>query len=366
MGSMSRIAVCTALALGTLAVAASHASAASRAGTVYTSTNAGSGNAILAFDRAGDGSLRPAGSFSTGGDGAGAGLGSQGALSLADHGGLLYAVNAGSNSITAFSVRAHGLHLLGTTPSGGDEPISLTVHGNLLYVLDAGSGVISGFTGARDGQLAALGGSTQPIAGSGPAQVGFTPGGGALVVSDKDTNTIDTFLLDSQGRAGAAQSNPSEGDTPFGFDFDRRGHLIVSEAFGGAPGASALSSYAVTSAGTLETISPSVADNQAAACWVQVTKNGRFAYTTNTGSGSISSYTVHRDGSIELLDQVGADTGAGSTPTDLAESGSGRVLLALLPGTDSVASYRVGPHGRLASVDHVGGVPSTAAGLAAR
>src|SRR5436190_13845479 len=364
MGSMSRIAVCTALALGTLAVAASHASAASRAGTVYTSTNAGSGNAILAFDRAGDGSLRPAGSFSTGGDGAGAGLGSQGALSLADHGGLLYAVNAGSNSITAFSVRAHGLHLLGTTPSGGDEPISLTVHGNLLYVLDAGSGVISGFTGARDGQLAALGGSTQPIAGSGPAQVGFTPGGGALVVSDKDTSTIDTFLLDSQGRAGAAQSNPSEGDTPFGFDFDKRGHLIVSEAFGGAPGASALSSYSVAPAGALDTISPSIPDHETAACWVEVTKNGRFAYTTNTGSGSISSYAVAHDGSLGLLERVAADAGAGSAPTDLAQSRSGRVLLALLPGTDSVAAYRVGSGGGLSLVDQAGGIPVSATGLA--
>jgi 6-phosphogluconolactonase len=367
MSFTGRIAGCAALALGAIALAASPASAASRAGTVYTSTNATSGNAILAFDRAGDGSLKPAGSFSAGGNGTGSGLGSQGALSLAREGHLLYAVNAGSDSIATFAVRSHGgLDLLGTTPTRGDQPISLAVHRDLLYVLNAGSGGIAGFTGARDGDLKALAGSDQAIAGTNPAQIGFAPGGGALIVTDKDSNTIDTFLLDGHGRAGAAHSNPSEGETPFGFDTDRRGHLIVSEAFGGATGASALSSYSLTPSGGLDTISPSVADDETAACWVEVSKNGRFAFTTNTGSGSISSYSVHHDGSLDLRREVAADTGAGSAPTDLAQSRGGRVLLALLPGTHSAASYRVNGHGALRLVDQVGGVPAAATGLAAR
>jgi 6-phosphogluconolactonase len=366
MGCRSRLAVCAVLALGALALAAGPASAASRAGTVYTSTNAASTNAVLAFDRAGDGSLRPAGSFSTDGAGTGAGLGSQGALALTRHGHVLYAVNAGSDSIATFSVSRHGaLHLRGTTPSGGDQPISLTVHGDLLYILNAGSGGITGFTGARGGHLAPLANSTQSIAGSGPAEVAFSNAGDALVVTNKATNTIDTFAIDAKGRAGPAQSNPSEGDTPFGFQFDRRGHMIVSEAFGGAPGASALSSYALAG-GSLQTISPSVADNQAAACWVQVSKNGRVAYTTNTGSGSISSYAVGHDGSLGLLKKVAADTGANSAPTDMALARSGRVLAALLPGTDSVVSLRVGGEGALDTIDQVGGVPGSAAGLAAR
>jgi 6-phosphogluconolactonase (cycloisomerase 2 family) len=363
----SRIVICAALALGALALAAGPASAASHAGTVYTSTNSSAGNAVLAFDRAGDGSLRPAGSFATGGDGTGAGLGSQSALALTRQGHLLYTVNAGSDSISAFSVRPNGdLDLLNTTPSNGDEPISLTVHRDLLYVLNAGSGGIAGFTGARDGDLQALAGSQQALAGSNPAQVGFTPGGDAVVVTEKDSNTIDTFPINTGGQAGPAQSNPSEGQTPFGFAFDPRGHLLVSEAFGGAVGASALSSYSVTPTASLDTISASVSDGQTSACWVQVSNDGRFAYTTNTGSGTISSYTVRHDGSLELLRGIAADTGAGSTPTDLAESRGGRVLVALLPGTQSEASYRVGGHGELQPVDQVGGVPAAATGLAAR
>jgi hypothetical protein len=43
-------------------------------GAVYTMTNSAAGNAIEAFGRAADGSLAPAGTYPTGGDGGGAGL----------------------------------------------------------------------------------------------------------------------------------------------------------------------------------------------------------------------------------------------------------------------------------------------------
>jgi 6-phosphogluconolactonase len=352
------------LALAALAVVAGPAAAAGKA-AVYTSTNSASGNRVLALDRSGSGALSPDGSFATGGTGTGSGLGSQGAVALSTGGRFLYVVNAGSDSISTFSVRPHGLRLTDLTSSGGDQPISLTVHGGLLYALNAGSGTISGFS-RHGGELTPLAGSTEPIGGSGPAQVEFSNDGGELVVTNKNTNTIDTFVVGSDGTPGPAQSQPSEGDTPFGFDFDKRGHLIVSEAFGGAAGASAVSSYSLDSSGLLTTISPSVPDNEAAACWIAVTKNGRFVYTTNTGSGSISSYALGHDGSLGLLEQIAANTGAGSAPTDMAQTSSSRVLFALLPGTGQVAAYRVASDGGLTPVDQAGGVPASASGLAAR
>src|SRR5262245_22620607 len=359
-----RAALGAVLALAALAVGAGPAAAAGKS-AVYTSTNSASGNQVLAFDRAGDGTLSPAGSVATGGNGTGGGLGNQGALALTRGGRFLYVVNAGSDSISTFIARPGGLELTGTTPSGGDQPISLTVHRGLLYVLNAGSGTLSEFTGARRGDLTSLAGSTEPIAGAGPAQVQFSNSGDVLVVTNKATNTIDTFVVGADGTPGPAQSQASEGDTPFGFDFDKRGHLIVSEAFGGAPGASTVSSYSLTSAGLLSTISPSVPDHEAAACWIEVTKNGRFAYTTNTGSGSISSYAIRQDGSLGLLEQVAAATGAGSAPTDLAQTASSRVLFALLPGSGRVAAYRVAGDGGLTPVDQVAGVPASSTGLAA-
>src|SRR5260370_1149553 len=161
---------------------------------VYTLANQTSGNAVALCTRAAEGTLTAAGTVSTGGTGTGAGLGSQGALALSDEGQLLFAVNAGSNEISAFVVNAEArLSLVGRVPSGGTRPISLTVHDHLLYVLNAGGrGNISGFTIASNGALTPIAGSTRPLSGAavGPAQVAFSPDGAVLVVTEKDTNLL--------------------------------------------------------------------------------------------------------------------------------------------------------------------------------
>ena len=233
---------------------------------------------------------------------------------------LLFAVNAGNNSISVFKVSGDSLALLDTVPSGGIEPISLTVRDDLVYVLNAsGTPNISGFRIESEGcpcgrskVLAPLSGSTQNLPGgaaAAPAQVAFSPDGGVLVVTEKKTNLIDTFTLDADGVAQPGVSSPSSGSTPFGFAFAHDDIAIVSEAAGGPGGTSALSSYEVEEDGSLHLVTPSVGDTQKAACWVVVPRNGKFAYTSNTGSGTISSYTVSRDGSLALLNVTAASTG---------------------------------------------------------
>ena len=143
----------------------------------------------------------------------------------------------------------------------------------------------------------------------GPAQIEFGLDGRVLVVTEKATNSIDTYLVGSNGLTTGPNVHASAGTTPFGFEFDRRGHLIVSDAFGGAPGASGLSSYSLPGS-ALTTITASAPDTQTAACWVVVSKNGRFAYTTNTGSADLSSYTIAPDGGLSLLKSVAGTTGA--------------------------------------------------------
>src|SRR5262249_56044059 len=106
----------------------------------------------------------------------------------------------------------------------------------------------------------------------------------------------------------------SSGMTPFGFAFNRRGTLIVSEAFGGATGASAVSSYEVDDDGTLTLITGSAPTHQTAACWIANTANGRFTYTTNTGSSSVSGYAVDRDGALSLLDPDGITAATRAPP----------------------------------------------------
>ncbi len=360
-----------AAALAAFAITAGSAVAGEgRAGALYTLTNGASGNAVLVFDRAGDGTVTPAGSFATGGLGTGAGLGSQGALVLSGNGKWLYAVNAGSNEISAFAVSKDGLTLVSKVGSGGARPISLTVAHDLLYVLNAGDGTIAGniagFSVGSHGELSALADSSRPLSAAsvGPAQIQFSPDGGVLVVTEKGTSSIDTYIVAQDGRASGPNVQASAGATPFGFDFDKRGHLIVSDAFGGAAGASALSSYSLSAAGSLGTITPLAADHQTAACWVVTTKNGRYAYTTNTGSANVSSYAIHHDGSISLLSAVAGTTGAG--PIDVALARNSRYLYTVNSGAHTISAFAVEEDGSLAPIAGVGGLPAGAVGLAAQ
>lgn len=253
------------LALAVLGTGATGALAKSSAGEVYTLTNSPAVNAVKVFHRAGDGSLSAGGEFATGGSGTGGGLGNQGAVVL--DGKRLFAVNAGSDSISAFKVKGDALELVDTVASGGDQPISLTAHDGLLYVLNAGgAGNIRGFTFTKNGGLSPLAGSTRSLSGggTGPAQVSFDPEGELLVVTEKNTNLIDTYEVDEDSRLASGPSpQASSGPTPFGFAFDKRGHLIVSEAFGGAPDQSAVSSYEVDD-GDIESITPSAGTTETA------------------------------------------------------------------------------------------------------
>jgi 6-phosphogluconolactonase len=339
-------------------------------GAVYTMSNAPDHNAVLIFDRLSDGRLVLAGAVGTGGSGTGAGLGNQGGLVLSGNEKWLLVVNAGSDSISVLEVRRRGLRLVEVQPSGGIRPVSVTEHRGLVYVLNAGSDSIAGFVLGRDGRLRPLGGSARPLSGAAtdPAQVEFTPHGEALVVTEKATNKIVTFEIGTHGLPGDARVLDSNGQTPFGFAFGKRDQLFVSEAFGGAENASATSSYEIDRQGVLTTISLSVGTNQTANCWVVVTPNGRFAYVTNTGSGSISGYAIDFDGTIELLDADGrtAVTGDGSAPIDLALTDSGRFLYSLNSGTNTIGAFRVHSDGSLTRLPFTGGLPSGANGLAAR
>lgn len=329
---------------------------------VYTSTNAAAGNEVVVFDRAPDGTLTEAVRVATGGLGTSAGLGSQGAVTLTQDGRELLVVNAGSDDVSLFRVTGGGLDLVGRAPSGGDQPISVTVHGSLAYVVNAG-GVpsVSGFRIGAAG-ITSVAGSTQPLNVAGPAQVQFTERGNALVVTGKASNSIDVVAIDAAGLPHAPVTSASAGVTPFGFDVDQRGHVLVSEAAGGAAGASSASSYDVTASGALSAISPAVANGQAAACWLVAGHNGRYAYVANTGSGTVSTYAVGADGSLRLVDAAAATSGG--APSDEALSDNGRFLYVRNGTLRAITAYRTAADGSLTAVTGAP-LPATSAGLAA-
>jgi 6-phosphogluconolactonase (cycloisomerase 2 family) len=267
--------------------------------------------------------------------------------------------------VSVFAVDHDSLHLLDTINSHGTRPISIAVHGNLVYVLNAGGTPnIAGFTLDPKNRLVFLAGSELGLAGgtaANPAQISFSVDGDVLMVTEKGTQSIDTYTLTNDGYASGPISNPSSGSTPFGFEFTHRNVAVVSEA-----GPNALSSYRTNDNGQLELITASLPNGQQAVCWVVVTNDGRYAYSANAGTGTISSYAVSPEGILTLLDPVAASTGPGSAPTDAALSPDNRFLYIRDGGQNAVHGFRVEADGSLTPIGTAGGVPAGSQGLATR
>ena len=346
--------------------------AADSPGAVYTMTNAGAANVVIAYARAADGTLTPNGTYPTGGKGTGMPrLGSQGSIVLTENHRWLLVTNPGSDDVSVFAVASDGkLTLTDREPSDGDRPESVTIDGHLVYVLNTGApSNISGFTLDAQGRLTPLPGTrrrlSQPDAL--PAEVQFSPDGNTLVVTERNTGLIDTFQISHSGRPSGVMSHQGSGIGPFGFAFRSDGVFVVTESFDGAPNLAAASSYSLAGPHRFQRISATVPDTQTDVCWTVITKDEKYAYITNNGSGTISSYSIANDGSIVLLNPVAAVTGTsgGFGTRDAALDASGTFLYAIDVGTLTMNVFRVHADGSLTSVAVYGGLPATVAGTAA-
>ncbi len=358
----------------TLAVLASLSlSATAHAGGhhVYAMSNAKDGNEIAVLSQSADGHLTTVGRFSTMGKGSGVGeavgvdpLGSQNSLLISDDGCWLFAVNAGSNQISVFHVTPNGLKLTSVVSSGGDYPVSIAQNGDKIYVLNAGGdGNVTGFYLGDGGRLHAIPGSKrslnaatpqvlqQPNILLSPAQIQVTPDHRWLVVTDKNLGSQGTIQLWGIKPGGYLSSKPvvtQSGDAlPFGFTFDKAGHLLMTEAFGAA-----MSSYDVSYSGALKPITSSLTNGQAATCWID--GNRRYFYVTNTVSDTITGYRVDEEGRLSLIDANGitATLPAGYAPTDVKLSRGGQFVNVVNSGSGKVVSYKINADdGKLTFVD---------------
>jgi len=352
-----------ALATGALAALAIAAPASAAPGAVYMLTNATGGNAVNVYDRASDGSLSFAVSVPTAGAGLGASLASQGAVVVSQDGQWLFAVNAGSNSVSAFRIQPNGLELTDVAPSGGIRPTSVTYRKGVLYVLNAGTpNTISGFHVVK-GDLQPIAGSTQPLAvpAANAAQVAISNDGGTLVVTERATNRLMTFTLDANDAATNPGSYPSVGFTPYGFVFTKANTIFVSDA--AAP--SGASTYSVN-AGVITPITGLLGTGQSAACWAVVTRNGKFGYVANAATSNISGFRIADDGSLSLLDANGVTATMTGGPTDIALDESSHFLYVRNSSSGRINAYAVEPDGSLTPLDGIGGISNLAAGIAAR
>ena len=335
---------------------------------VYVQTNDANRNEVIAFRRSDNGALAPLGRYETGGRGTGEPhLPSQNSLVLGDDGRSLLVANAGSNEVSLFAVERDGLRLADVAASAGSTPTSVAISGALVYVLNNGSANVAGFTIDSD-RLVELDGSSRLLSteGADPAQVAFSPDGRTLAVTERGTDSITAYAIDDRGYAGSPATIASNGKTPYGFDFTGDGAMIVTEAFGGAVGAAAASSYAITAAGQVTPVTATVRDTRSEVCWAAVTNDGRIAYVTNFGDGTISSYEIGNGGSLVLRDPVAASTRLGEKGVrDEAITRDGKYLYAIDADSRQVFGWSIERDGSLAPVGAFDGLPETVAGLAA-
>lgn len=331
-------------------------------GYVFTISNASASNELLQYVINEDGSLKLKKSFSTEGTGTAMGLGSQGAVIISTDKKYLFAVNAGDNSISSFSISSGDLSLVGKYNLVGVRPISITQKGNLVYVLNSagvtGAVSLEGFTlNGATGALTAIAGSSiaMPMD-CNPAQISFVYDD-VLVISEKSTNILSSYILNASHIPTNRQTKASQDVQPFGFSVSSTGKLFVTEASAN----SSLSSYAVSSTGVITNVN-TVKNNQGGACWTVLNNSESIVYATNTSSNTISSMTIGATGS--LTDTTPFSVGSGNGPLDLVLSSSNEYLYVINGTSDKILGYKVNGTSLTALPEATMYVPGSALGLA--
>ena len=335
---------------------------------VYVLTNDATKNTVAAFARDNNGSFYSIGSYETGGRGSGGTtdpLESQGALTFSEDHSLLFAVNPGSGTVSSFLVEGNRLVLADQKPTDGAEPVSVAQHGQFVYVLNQGAyGGVTVLHVDAHGHLNQIAYSTTLLSGTGrgASSVSVSPDGQFLAVVERLANNVDVFHILPNGTLSAITTTADKNPGGFSAIFSQGGQLLVSETGpAGAANGSTISSFNVNSGASITPISSAVPTQAAGNCWLAITPNGKWVYTSNSGSDSISGFSVAQNGVLTPIGgAVVAANPAGSHNVDIAISADGKFVYTQNSNTGTVGVFSIQSNGTLQEDESISGLPKMA------
>jgi 6-phosphogluconolactonase (cycloisomerase 2 family) len=367
MVNLQRRLLSTMIALSVVVPVGTCAASLSGQETVFVMSNNAEKNQVIAFQRRNDGSYFEQNRFDTLGRGSGGTtdpLQSQGSLTLSGDHKLLFAINAGSGTISSFHIVDSLPLLVDEKPTGGAFPVAVAEHNGTVYVLNAGgNGAIVAFRADGIGRLHQIPNSLTHLTAtnSGGSSISVSPSGQTLVVIEKAPNNIDTFAIHPDGTLGTVVINHSVAPGAFASVFTPSGELLVSENQpSDGTDTSTISSYTINANGTLTAISQSIPTDGNGNCWNAITPNGKWVFTDNSGTSTVAGFAVGSKGALTPIDgTILFSNPEGTTNLDMATSGDSKFLYTMDSGAGTVSIFSINSNGTLSSLGVIDDLPKT-------
>jgi 6-phosphogluconolactonase (cycloisomerase 2 family) len=244
--------------------------------------------------------------------------------------------------------------LAGCTSGGDSGPDGGTLSGNappFVYVANQGSNDVSVFQfNTGTGALTALAGSTgNPFpADTGPFAVTVNPALTFVYVANFTSNNISTYSLNST--TGVLTPLAAATGNPFPAGINPASVIVAPNgqfAYVANSGSNTVSAYSVDgNTGALLALGGGTGNpfpTETTPLSVTVTPNGQFLYVANSISNSVSAYSVN--GATGALTPLAVATGnpfpSGLSPSDITVSPNGQFGYAVNTGDNTISTYRI-------------------------
>ena len=373
---------------------------------VYIQTNE-IDNKIIDYHRSANGQLHEAARIATSGKGSGEfkpvtgeesapnAFEGAGSVILSADRKYLFATNGGDNTVSVFSISPKsGLKLLDTEAtgqavtgrSGTAKSLAYDNTKGILYVVHTFGPDHVRILDFREGHLTSRSQSytvnTRAKTDRLPTQAVLSPDGKFLLVdilfdrrpgkkadgspdlavaNDKDKDGLVVFPVNADGNLGRAVFNDAGGKAPFFIKFLPGSSTRFINAYAASDG---LAISTINSAGKVHASAVVPIDASAGMpsemCWISLSGDGRYVFTSNFGLSSVSVYSLDGTTLRLIKDHEARETGDGkfasinmvptSAPSDSWASSDGKNFYQLYPNASKLVSYRIEQNGGLTKI----------------